>query len=54
MQCESKNCQVAWKWQSCRGNHDKLTIILEAMASQDLWILDAFFALQVQTMTLTC
>jgi len=35
---EWKNCPVAWKGQFCRGDHGKPTIMLEAVASQDLWI----------------
>ncbi|KAL5128838.1 Glutathione S-transferase T2 [Glycine soja] len=35
---EWKNCPVAWKGQFCRGDHRNPTIILEAVASQDLWI----------------
>ncbi|XP_057432130.1 uncharacterized protein LOC130724877 [Lotus japonicus] len=38
-----KNCPTAWKGQYCRGDHGKPTIILEAVASQDLWIWHAFF-----------
>ena len=38
MHWEWKNCAVAWKGQFCRGDYRNLTIILEAVASQDLWI----------------
>ncbi|KAL5184192.1 Glutathione S-transferase T2 [Glycine soja] len=38
MHWEWNNCPVAWKGQFCRGDHRNPTIILEAMASQDLWI----------------
>jgi hypothetical protein len=34
---------VAWKGQFCRGDHGKPTIMLEAVASYDLWIWHAFF-----------
>jgi hypothetical protein len=43
MHWEWKNCPVAWKGQFCRGDHGKPTIMLEAVASQDLWIWHAFF-----------
>ena len=36
MHWEWKNCAVAWKGQFCRGDYRNLTIILEAVASQDL------------------
>src|ERR1044072_5934749 len=45
MHWEWKNCPVAWKGQYCRGDHGKPTIMLEAVASQDLWIWHAFFAI---------
>ncbi|XP_058725907.1 uncharacterized protein LOC131597214 [Vicia villosa] len=38
MHWEWKNYPVSWKRQYCRGDHGKPTIMLEAMASQDLWI----------------
>ncbi|XP_057775380.1 uncharacterized protein LOC130994348 [Salvia miltiorrhiza] len=38
-----KNCPVAWKDQFTRGDHGVPTIMLEAVASQDLWIWHAFF-----------
>ncbi|XP_042423324.1 uncharacterized protein LOC122010925 [Zingiber officinale] len=37
-----KNCPVAWKGQFTRG-HGPTTIVLEAVASHDLWIWHAFF-----------
>ena len=39
-----KNCPVALQGQY-KGHVEKLTIILEAVASQDLWILHAFFGM---------
>ncbi|XP_023633686.1 uncharacterized protein LOC111829242 [Capsella rubella] len=42
MHWEWKNCPTAWKGQYTRG-HGKPTIVLEAVASQDLWIWHAFF-----------
>ncbi|XP_058761649.1 uncharacterized protein LOC131635064 [Vicia villosa] len=45
MHWEWKNCPIAWKGQYCRGDHGKPTIMLEAVASQDLWILHAFFGI---------
>ncbi|XP_018474045.1 uncharacterized protein LOC108845314 [Raphanus sativus] len=44
MHWEWKNCPTAWKGQFTRGS-GKPTIVLEAVASQDLWILHAFFGL---------
>lgn len=38
-----KNCPVAWKGQYTRGDYGAPTIILEAVASHDLWIWHAFF-----------
>lgn len=38
-----KNCPVAWKGQYTRGDHGHPTIMLEAVASQDLWIWHAYF-----------
>uniref|UniRef100_A0A0D2ZZM4 Uncharacterized protein n=1 Tax=Brassica oleracea var. oleracea TaxID=109376 RepID=A0A0D2ZZM4_BRAOL len=37
-----KNCSTAWKGQYSRGS-GKPTIVLEAVASHDLWIWHAFF-----------
>ncbi|CAA7061548.1 unnamed protein product [Microthlaspi erraticum] len=42
MHWEWKNCPTAWKGQYSRG-HGKPTIVLEAVASYDLWIWHAFF-----------
>ena len=39
-----KNCPVALQGQY-KGHMEKLTIILEAVASQDLWIWHAFFGM---------
>ncbi|XP_065859533.1 uncharacterized protein [Euphorbia lathyris] len=38
-----KNCPVGWKGQYTRGDHGIPTIMLEAVASQDLWIWHAYF-----------
>ncbi|XP_057775326.1 protein ALP1-like [Salvia miltiorrhiza] len=38
-----KNSPVAWKGQFTRGDHGVPTIMLEAVAYQDLWIWHAFF-----------
>ncbi|XP_062088835.1 uncharacterized protein LOC133795401 [Humulus lupulus] len=43
MYWEWENCPVAWKGQVTRGDHDRQTIMLEVVASQDLWIWHAFF-----------
>ncbi|XP_048613007.1 putative nuclease HARBI1 [Brassica napus] len=42
MHWEWKNCPTAWKGQYTRGS-GKPTIVLEAVASQDLWIWHVFF-----------
>ncbi|XP_018466855.1 uncharacterized protein LOC108838411 [Raphanus sativus] len=42
MHWEWKNCPTSWKGQYARGSN-KPTIVLEAVASQDLWIWHAFF-----------
>ncbi|XP_056856576.1 uncharacterized protein LOC130505995 [Raphanus sativus] len=39
-----KNCPTAWKGEFSRGS-DKPTVVLEAVASYDLWIWHAFFGL---------
>ncbi|XP_058211662.1 uncharacterized protein LOC131323840 [Rhododendron vialii] len=39
-----KNCSVAWHGMH-RGHHNKPTLILEAIASRDLWIWHAFFGM---------
>ncbi|KAK9072430.1 hypothetical protein SSX86_008864 [Deinandra increscens subsp. villosa] len=38
-----RNCPTAWKGHYTRGDHGYPTIMLEAVASQDLWIWHAFF-----------
>lgn len=38
-----KNCPVAWRAQYTRGVHGYPTIVLEAVASANLWIWHAFF-----------
>ncbi|XP_057811755.1 uncharacterized protein LOC131025991 [Salvia miltiorrhiza] len=38
-----KNCPTAWQGAYTRGDQGKRTIILEAVALQDLWIWHAFF-----------
>nr|XP_043615749.1 protein ALP1-like [Erigeron canadensis] len=38
-----KMCPMEWRGQYKRGNHEYPTIMLEATASQDLWIWHAFF-----------
>ncbi|KAI3746155.1 hypothetical protein L6452_08578 [Arctium lappa] len=38
-----KNCPVAWHGQFTRGDHGVPTIMLETVASQDLWIWHAYF-----------
>nr|GEX10870.1 putative nuclease HARBI1 [Tanacetum cinerariifolium] len=43
MQWEWKNCLVSWQRQYGRGDKKYPTIMLEAVASQDLWIWHAFF-----------
>ncbi|CAL8169259.1 unnamed protein product [Prunus armeniaca] len=40
-----KNCPVAWKGMYARGDHSEPSLILEAVASKDLWIWHAFFGL---------
>ncbi|XP_033136956.1 uncharacterized protein LOC103838319 [Brassica rapa] len=44
MHWEWKNCPTAWRGQYTRGSA-KPTIVLEAVASHDLWIWHAFFGL---------
>uniref|UniRef100_A0A0D3AM26 DDE Tnp4 domain-containing protein n=1 Tax=Brassica oleracea var. oleracea TaxID=109376 RepID=A0A0D3AM26_BRAOL len=46
MHWEWKNCPTAWKGMYSRGT-GKPTIVLEAVASKDLWIWHAFLELQV-------
>ncbi|XP_021995419.1 uncharacterized protein LOC110892570 [Helianthus annuus] len=38
-------CPTAWKGQHHRGDHDGPTLILQAVASQDLWIWHAYFGM---------
>ncbi|XP_076933865.1 uncharacterized protein LOC143599919 [Bidens hawaiensis] len=38
-----KNCPTAWKGMYTRGDHVRPTIMLEAVASHDLWIWHAYF-----------
>lgn len=38
-----KNCPVAWQGQYTRGDQGCPTMMLEAVASQDLWIWHAYF-----------
>lgn len=42
---EWKNCPIAWRGQYTRGDYSIPTIILEAVASHDLWIWHAFFGI---------
>ncbi|KAL5802912.1 hypothetical protein ACOSQ4_031217 [Xanthoceras sorbifolium] len=44
MHWEWKNCPTAWHG-THRGHHNKPTLILEAVASKDLWIWHAFFGI---------
>ncbi|XP_021980516.1 uncharacterized protein LOC110876659 [Helianthus annuus] len=37
------NCPTAWQGQHTRGDQDRSTVILQAVASQDLWIWSAYF-----------
>ncbi|CAO2183307.1 unnamed protein product [Urochloa humidicola] len=43
MHWQWKNCPVAWKGQYTRGDYKVSTVMLEAVASYDLWIWHAFF-----------
>ncbi|KAJ0896922.1 putative harbinger transposase-derived protein [Helianthus annuus] len=45
MHWQWQNCPVAWQGQYTRGDQGHPTIILEVVASQDLWIWHAFFGL---------
>ncbi|XP_071694293.1 protein ALP1-like [Rutidosis leptorrhynchoides] len=45
MQWEWKNCPIAWQGQYTRGDQKGPSIMLEAVASQDLWIWHAFFGM---------
>ncbi|RLM74303.1 hypothetical protein C2845_PM15G01620 [Panicum miliaceum] len=43
MHWQWKNCPVAWKGQYTHGDYKVATVMLEAVASYDLWIWHAFF-----------
>ncbi|XP_071727052.1 uncharacterized protein [Rutidosis leptorrhynchoides] len=43
MHWEWKNCPVAWQGQYTSGHHKKSTLILEVVASYDMWIWHAYF-----------
>ncbi|XP_071715319.1 uncharacterized protein [Rutidosis leptorrhynchoides] len=43
MHWEWKNCPVAWKGQYISGHHKKPTLILEIVASYDMWTWHAYF-----------
>ena len=43
MHWEWKNCPYAWRGQYIRGDQGRAAMILEAVASYDLWIWHAFF-----------
>ncbi|XP_071727367.1 uncharacterized protein [Rutidosis leptorrhynchoides] len=45
MHWEWKNCPVAWQGQYTRGDKKGPSIMLEAVASQDLWIWHGFFGM---------
>ena len=40
-----EKCPYAWKGQYTRGDHGVPTIILEAVASPDHWVLHAYFGM---------
>ncbi|RWR76319.1 putative nuclease HARBI1 [Cinnamomum micranthum f. kanehirae] len=40
-----RNCPVAWNGMYARGDHREPSLVLEAVASYDLWIWHAFFGL---------
>nr|GFA48083.1 hypothetical protein [Tanacetum cinerariifolium] len=46
MHWELKNCPVSWERQYDRGDKKYPIIMLEAVASQDLWIWNAFFGVK--------
>ncbi|XP_022032538.1 uncharacterized protein LOC110933634 [Helianthus annuus] len=48
------NCPNAWRCQYTRGDHDHPTLILEAVASQDLWICILSLVSLVHSTTSTC
>ncbi|XP_021974841.1 uncharacterized protein LOC110869948 [Helianthus annuus] len=41
-----RNCPNAWRGQFTRGDHGYPTLILEAVASNDLWVWHAFFGVR--------
>ncbi|XP_071689211.1 uncharacterized protein [Rutidosis leptorrhynchoides] len=45
MHWEWKNCPVTWQGQYTRGDQKGPSVMLEAVASQDLWIWHAFFGM---------
>ncbi|XP_071712493.1 uncharacterized protein [Rutidosis leptorrhynchoides] len=45
MHWEWKNCPVGWQGQYTRGDQKGPSVMLEAIASQDLWIWHAFFGM---------
>ncbi|XP_071695466.1 protein ALP1-like [Rutidosis leptorrhynchoides] len=45
MHWQWKNCPIAWQRQYTRGDQKGPSIMLEAVASQDLWIWHAFFGM---------
>jgi hypothetical protein len=53
MHWEWRNCPTSWRGQFC-GRNGRPSMILEAVATYDLWIWHAFFACQGQTTTSTC
>ncbi|KAD4180211.1 hypothetical protein E3N88_28802 [Mikania micrantha] len=54
MHWDWENCPVAWRGQFMRGDHGCPSIILEAVASHDLWIWHAYFGMPVRSWLLSC
>ncbi|GJX66421.1 probable serine/threonine-protein kinase PBL7 [Tanacetum coccineum] len=54
MHWEWKNCPVSWQGQYGRGDKKYPTIMLEAVASQDLWIWHAFRDGGAKTILMVC